>query len=204
MLCKFCGKECKNNNSLRNHERLCRSNPNRQNPATWNSGLGRKGTNHYTKAKELGLAKPEMSKETRLKLSEGNKKRTPAWHKENGKKISKTIQKKVAEGTWHTSLAKHMHKNYNGINLHGSWELAYAQYLDKNKILWIRNTKSFSYQFSQKHRKYTPDFYLPELDEYIEIKGYKVEKDEAKWSQFPKHLKLRILMAKELKELGVI
>ena len=29
-LCKFCGKECKNSNSLRNHERLCKSNPNRQ------------------------------------------------------------------------------------------------------------------------------------------------------------------------------
>lgn len=28
--CKFCGKECKNANSLRNHERLCHSNPNRQ------------------------------------------------------------------------------------------------------------------------------------------------------------------------------
>lgn len=28
--CKFCGKECKNENSLRNHERLCHSNPERQ------------------------------------------------------------------------------------------------------------------------------------------------------------------------------
>jgi hypothetical protein len=30
-ICKHCGKECKNDNSLRNHERLCKSNPNRQN-----------------------------------------------------------------------------------------------------------------------------------------------------------------------------
>ena len=28
--CRFCGRECKNDNSLRNHERLCHSNPNRQ------------------------------------------------------------------------------------------------------------------------------------------------------------------------------
>lgn len=27
--CKFCSKECKNDNSLRNHERLCKLNPNR-------------------------------------------------------------------------------------------------------------------------------------------------------------------------------
>lgn len=30
MICKFCGRTCKNNNSLRNHERLCKENPNRQ------------------------------------------------------------------------------------------------------------------------------------------------------------------------------
>lgn len=28
--CKFCNKECKNDNSLRNHERLCKNNPDRQ------------------------------------------------------------------------------------------------------------------------------------------------------------------------------
>ena len=32
MICKFCSKECKNQNSLRNHERLCKENPNRQLP----------------------------------------------------------------------------------------------------------------------------------------------------------------------------
>jgi hypothetical protein len=30
LFCKYCNKECKNDNSLRNHERLCKSNPNRQ------------------------------------------------------------------------------------------------------------------------------------------------------------------------------
>jgi hypothetical protein len=30
LLCKFCSKECKNDNSLRNHERLCKENPNKQ------------------------------------------------------------------------------------------------------------------------------------------------------------------------------
>lgn len=30
LICQFCGKECKNRNSLCNHERLCRLNPNRQ------------------------------------------------------------------------------------------------------------------------------------------------------------------------------
>ena len=46
-LCKFCSKECKSPNSLRNHERLCKSNPNKQesnlknriNTIPWNKGL---------------------------------------------------------------------------------------------------------------------------------------------------------------------
>ena len=29
-VCRYCGRICKNNNSLRNHERLCKKNPNRQ------------------------------------------------------------------------------------------------------------------------------------------------------------------------------
>ena len=28
--CSYCGKECKNKNSLSNHERLCKKNPNHQ------------------------------------------------------------------------------------------------------------------------------------------------------------------------------
>lgn len=30
LICKYCGKECKNANSLRTHERLCKKNPNHQ------------------------------------------------------------------------------------------------------------------------------------------------------------------------------
>ncbi|NBT09188.1 MAG: hypothetical protein EBS98_10405 [Chitinophagia bacterium] len=205
LICKHCGKECKNENSLRNHERLCKENPNRQFTPFHNQDFQRSNNeNQYTKAKRLGLELPVVSEETRAKLRKSNASRTPEWNKENGKRISETIKKKVREGTWHTSLARHMHIDYNGVDLHGSWELKYAQYLDANNIKWIRNKDSFHYEFEGKSRKYTPDFYLLESDEYIEIKGYKTEKDEAKWSQFPTHRKLVILMKKELEDLSVI
>ena len=48
-ICKFCGKVCKNANSLRNHERLCKENPEKQESSwvkfnkerehAWNKGL---------------------------------------------------------------------------------------------------------------------------------------------------------------------
>ena len=36
---------------------------------------------------------------------------------------------------------------------------------------------------------------------YIEIKGYKTEKDDAKWSQFPKYRTLKVLMFEELNKI---
>lgn len=209
LICVHCGKECKNDNSHRNHQRLCKNNSNRQSTPFHNldfqrNKLGKGGENQYTKAKRLGMPTPTVSESTRLKLSNASLSRTKEWNIENGKRISKTVKKKVEEGTWHTSLARHMHINYNGVDLHGSWELGYAKFLDKNNIKWIKNKDSFAYIYEGKERRYTPDFYLIESDQYIEIKGYKTDKDEAKWSQFPKHRKLTVLMKKDLKELKIL
>lgn len=205
LICKFCCKECKNDNSQKNHERLCKRNPSRQFTPFHDQKFQRTNAgNQYTKAKKLGLDAPQINENTREKLRIAVLSRNKEWNEENGKRISKTIKKKVNEGTWHTSLAKHMHIDYNGNDLHGSWELVYAKYLDKNNIKWIRNTDSFSYEFEGKQRRYTPDFYLIETDEYIEIKGYKTDKDTAKWAQFPSHRKLIVLMKEKLKQLGII
>lgn len=195
--CRFCEKEC-SKFGIKNHERHCDSNPdrvpgnkNRAGIPSWNSGLvGDPRLQHNEKSKEL--------------MSARMKERTPEWHKANGKRISEAVNQKVLDGTWHTSLAKNMHVSYNGVNLHGSWELAYAQYLDKNSIRWLRNKDSFSYSYGGKLRRYTPDFYLIDSDEYVEIKGYKTEKDSAKWEQFPSHRKLIVMMKKELSEIGII
>lgn len=95
-----------------------------------------------------------------------------------------------------------MHYSYKGFDLHGTWELKYAMWLDKQGINWIRCKESFEYEFLNSTRLYTPDFYLIESNTYIEIKGFKTEKDNAKWKQFPK--KLIVLTKKELKEMGII
>lgn len=209
LLCRFCGRECKNNNSHRNHERLCPVNPNHDTSLFCDKEFQKNRAKHgnsgnqYTKAQRLGLPKPETSNETRKKLRDLILARPEGFAQQVGKKISNTVQKKVSEGVWHTSLAKHMHINYNGVDLHGSWEVAYAKYLDEHQIVWKRNTDLFSYEYNGKVRRYTPDFYLPETDEYVEIKGYKTDKDDAKWTQFPKHRKLQVLMKKDLLNIGI-
>jgi hypothetical protein len=212
MDCEFCSYLCKNYNSRINHERLCKKNPNRDTSffiehqdklEILRNSTEFKYQNQYTKAKALGLP-VVVKEEIKNHLKRIRENRTPDDLKRMGESVAKTIRKKVEEGTWHTSLAKRMHHNYNGIDLHGSWELNYAKWLDNNNIKWERCKRSFSYLFENKRRRYTPDFFLPESNEYIEIKGYKTKKDEAKWGQFPKELKLKILMKSDLKILGIL
>ena len=74
-ICKYCGRKCKNLNSLTQHEIRCHSNPNRiTNCGNHGATKGYPGYNHYIKAKLLGLPKPKISEETRKKLSIASKK----------------------------------------------------------------------------------------------------------------------------------
>lgn len=61
--------------------------------------------------------------------------------------------------------------------------------------------KAFEYNWNGRLHKYLPDFYLIDTNEYVEIKGIETERDIAKWSQFPK--KLKVLKRKDLRLLGL-
>ena len=207
--CRYCGKECKNANSLRNHERLCRLNPDRQftkfSDTEWQKNKidGGRGTNQYIKAKKAGKIYI-VSEETRQKLSEYMSKNNPSTKKENREKIQQTVLKKVLEGSWHfkRSLYHNIKKyEYNGIILFGNYEYQYAKYLDEKGIKWEKPVETFEYIWNGKTHRYLPDFYLIETEEYVEIKGIETEKDRAKWSQFPK--KLKVLKRKDLRKLGL-
>ena len=57
LFCRFCKKECKNDNSLRNHERLCKLNPDRQLTSY------EKGINPFSRCREDG-GKPSSCGQT--------------------------------------------------------------------------------------------------------------------------------------------
>lgn len=59
--------------------------------------------------------------------------------------------------------------SYKGIKLQSSYEFLVAKDLDKNKIKWQR-PKNFFYK-TDKLRKYTPDFYLPDFEVYLDPKN---------------------------------
>jgi hypothetical protein len=71
---------------------------------------------------------------------------------------------------------------YNGEKYDSSWEVVVAKFLEFENIPFERKIEPFTYEFEGKMRSYFPDFYLPEKDLYIEVKGFTRERDLAKWS----------------------
>jgi hypothetical protein len=181
---------CKNENSLRNHERLCKSNPNRQNIVSNFIAYNKKrkelsipGSNQFIKAKQNGMEIPTVSDETRKKLSIASKGRR--YSDEHKKKHSIRMKKAVLENPDSYS-AKNVSGRapiieYNGFYLKGSWELMVAKYLDKLDIKWINKIDGIPYEWNGSNHLYFPDFYLTEYDTYIEVKGYERERDRCKW-----------------------
>ena len=60
---------------------------------------------------------------------------------------------------------------YKGIFCASTWELAYYLYCINENINIVRCKDYFSYILNGEVHRYLPDWYLPDLDKYIEIKG---------------------------------
>lgn len=210
LLCIHCEKPCKNKNSWKNHQRLCKKNPDRQltsferNPHLAQRVADIKkdrGTisNGALKAKQEGR-KFEISEETRKKLSNASKKQV--WSEERKRQHSARMREVVAnhpESYSSNNVCGRVKRHaYNSATLLGSWELLVAECLDKEEIKWTNEISPIKYTWKETERLYFPDFYLPELDLYIEVKGYKRDIDSAKWAAVSN---LIILMKQEINTL---
>ena len=191
--CIFCGKICTNKNSLVNHSRLCKQNPQRKltgglvqfnerravDPSlSWNKGLTKETDDRILRASE----KLCEYYTTRPGTGTGR-----VWSEESRKKASLAATKgnlikfERPSGRGHRGY-------YKGIYCQSSWELAYVLYSLDHQVNFIRNIDHFTYEFEDKHYNYFPDFYLPDSDTYIEIKGYYDARSRAKAEQFQKKL----------------
>lgn len=189
--CKYCGKQCKNKNSLVQHEIRCKENPNRisiqggfiqYNEYRRENGI--KGENQYTKAKQLNLDKPEISEKTKENFCKyWLNKKLPDDMKNNISKGMKLAVELYPDSYNSSNVNGRVKKiKYNDILLDSSWEVIVAQYLDSNNIKWIKPKNGFKYLWEGKEHIYYPDFYLPEYDRYIEVKGFERERDKVKYA----------------------
>ena len=113
---------------------------------------------------------------------------TKKTEEQRREKIRNSINKRYKNG-WMPKAGRCKKIDYNSpiaelIKVDGTWELEVAQYLDKIGVKWKRNKNRFAYNYDSKERFYTPDFYIEDIDSYLEVKGFETDKDRSKWSQF--------------------
>lgn len=158
-ICKFCSKVCKNANSLRNHERLCPTNPDRNyvshtlGHTAWNKGLT-KATDERVKQYSESCSKSQTGKV-------GKK------HTDDYKKRMSEIAKQRHLGGWHTSKTI----EYNGIKLDSQYEFEVAKTLDEHLITWERPSYLIWKDDKGSEHRYYPDFYLPDYNVYLDPKN---------------------------------
>jgi hypothetical protein len=114
--CQFCDFVGKSVNSITQHELYCENNPDKKAKVPSYGMTGKKGTNHYKRARDLGLPIPKMDLEVKKKLQEG-------W-----RKTPKCYSSKIATDTFK-----------NLIQILGSEDLGRVQFHDgvNNKEFWL-------------------------------------------------------------------
>lgn len=182
LICKFCQKECKNLNSLSNHQRLCPSNTDRLYVShttgiiPWNKGLI-----GDTRCSRIGKVGVPHTEETKQLLSAIAKERGLGGYQPNAGRSKKF---KVND-----SFGKE-------VCLQSTYELRCSEILNELGIDWIRPT-SLKYD----SRNYFADFYLPAYDLYLDPKNsYKASLDKEKIEKVieQNNVKVVILLEKDL------
>lgn len=177
--------ECKrifeNPQSLNGHFRSCKVHRNgiepikNKNCGGWNKGLTKethKGLNIM--AEKLKLVSKIWTDEQKIKLSKSLKGKTGGYREGSNKWRGKF--KKQTDG--------------KEVFLDSSYEARFTDILDKFYIHWEKNYDKFQYIFEGEFKNYIPDFYLKNLDLWIEVKGWEREADKFKWAYFPYKIKI--------------
>lgn len=201
MNCQFCNKEYISNLSLKCHEIRCEKNPNKI-----ETKLSDKTKNKLSIVMKIKNTNSQRiwKKETieKLKISSREKNKeywTEEKRKEHSLKMANIAKEKPESYSINNVSGRVKIYEYNGFKLKGKWELSVAKMLDESNIKWTNILQPFPYFWKDGWHLYFPDFYLTELDIYIEVKGYQRERDLIKWKSVNK--KLIILKEEELNKL---
>lgn len=166
-ICIYCEKICKNGNSLRNHSRLCKANPERQ-QSTFEKKQPVKRSNQYLRAKELGIdSYGHQSDEAKTRIAKVNSERGQSI--EARQKLSKIAKENGLGG--HTSKQKLYFKKNNGeiVYLQSSYEIKFATLLEEQNIDWCRPNPLLWVDSDGNEHRYYPDFKVG--DKYFDTKN---------------------------------
>lgn len=196
LVCQYCKKECKNKNSLIQHEIRCKENPNRLknickgnkiSHVAWNKGLTSKSDSRILKGIETYKTNHSLGLHLDTHGDNNIVRKNPSIRE----KIRITAINNIKSGrVTPICHSKAKHGYYMGIYCDSLWELCYIIYAKDNGINIVRNKKSFTYIYNNQEHLYFPDFYNLDTNTYIEIKGYKDKKAKSKQEQFPLELEV--------------
>lgn len=188
LYCRFCGKQCKNLDSLRNHERLCKLNPNRQLSPYEKYGLSPNFTGKGKAAWNKGLTK-ETDERVR-RNSEAKKEhfqKCPGTF--TGRKHTEISKQRMSEAHLAIDHANCNHNSHgkrgykDGMFFMSSYELAFYLYtkITSPDVLIERCHRRYEYVIENKKHYYTPDFILNNV-QIVEIKGRETDLDRYKYT----------------------
>jgi hypothetical protein len=201
--CKYCDRLLSNKGSKGSHEPFCKLNPERKKRNRSPLAGAKKGSIPWNKGGKTTEEVKMKIKKAVLGKSSGRAS-TPEAEIERKEKISASMKSHpngggLREGsgrgvkTWYESVIA------GKVYLRSTYELRYVKVLDSLGIKWKQNHQGFDYIWEGNSHKYYPDFYLEDEDCFVEVKGFKTLKDEAKWKQFP--FKLKIVYEQQIKEM---
>ena len=144
------------------------------------------GDNHLKNIIDLKKGKPAwnkgLTKETNefVKLNSENVSKTYKLQIENGtyvvRKMGKEARKKLSiKQSLNNSGGKCKWFEISGQKVQGTWERDLSLKFEELKIDWYKpkvGKDVFCYNVDGIIKSYTPDFYLKEIDIYLELKGY--------------------------------
>lgn len=173
---------------------------------TWMKNLGVRNPAQSPAVKEkmrktmvdrYGVENPAQSEELKEKARNTNLERYGA---ENP---MQNVEVRLRSARSANSITEMNHWKTNEIvYCQGGYEVKVVDYLNKNKIDYKSQPDPF---FMPDGRSYTLDFYLPEENKYIEVKGYFYDDALEKWEWFHEtHPNSELWNEKKLKELGIL
>lgn len=98
-------------------------------------------------------------------------------------------------------------EDLNNVFFRSSWEANIARYYNFIGVKWEFEPKTFIFHnITRGSVSYTPDFYLPEEDKWVEVKGWMDGKSKTKLKRFKEQYpeeynKLQLITEKEYKEI---
>lgn len=123
----------------------------------------------------IGVSLPPWTEERRMKLSRS----TVARLQSNPDSFSRKNSRGRYVGR-RTDLG--------GQFFRSRWEANYARFLNFSKIEWTYEKKTFWFlKIKRGVRSYTPDFFIPSLNEFHEVKGWMDAKSQTKLKRMKKY-----------------